>query len=109
MSNSNIKNDFQTFLIKQGYKTLTPSGNKSTVYDYIKRIDFVCEIEKYNWKNLGDNIDQILYDYGPSGIKANLGAKSHNAVISAIKFLQKIKIVRNPHISQIKTIFQMKI
>ena len=85
MSNSNIKNDFQTFLIKQGYKTLTPSGNKSTVYDYIKRIDFVCEIEKYNWKNLGDNIDQILYDYGPSGIKANLGAKSHNAVISALK------------------------
>ncbi len=36
----NIKSSFQEFLIKQGYKITTPSGNPSTVYDYKKKNRF---------------------------------------------------------------------
>lgn len=82
---NNIKSSFQEFLIKQGYKITTPSGNPSTVYDYKKRIDFVCEIENITWEQLAENIDSIINLYEPSGAKSMLGAKSHNAVISALK------------------------
>ena len=57
---NNIKSSFQEFLIKQGYKITTPSGNPSTVYDYKKRIDFVCEIENITWEQLAENIDSII-------------------------------------------------
>ena len=82
---NNIKSSFQEFLIKQGYKITTTSGNPSTVYDYKKRIDFVCEIENITWEQLAENIDSIINLYEPSGAKSMLGAKSHNAVISALK------------------------
>ena len=82
---NNIKSSFQEFLIKQGYKITTPSGNPSTVYDYKKRIDLFCEIENITWGQLAENIDSIINLYEPSGAKSMLGAKSHNAVISALK------------------------
>ena len=45
-----MKEQFCQFLINKGYKVVTPSGNPSTVYDYLKRIDKVCEWELMdNW------------------------------------------------------------
>lgn len=40
-----LKAEFEQYLIKQGYSVITPSGNPSTVYDYIKRLDKVIEWE----------------------------------------------------------------
>lgn len=80
-----LREQFYQFLLKEGFSDKTPSGNPSTTYDYLKRIDFVCENESLNWESLAQNIDTILNDYGATGIKAELGAKSHNAVFSALK------------------------
>ena len=33
-----MKKGFENFLVKQGYKLTTPSGNASTVYDYLKYV-----------------------------------------------------------------------
>lgn len=85
MNDVEIKNAYKQFLINQGYSLKTPSGHNSTVYDYQKRIDYVCEIENFDWEKLAENIDSILLEYSPDGIKAELGAKSHGAVISALK------------------------
>ncbi len=80
-----MKKQFEAFLIRKGYKQYTPSGNPSTVYDYIKRIDKVCEWESITWQTLAANISIILPQYDVGGIKEDFGHKSHNAVISALR------------------------
>lgn len=80
-----MKKEFETFLVSKGYKQNTPSGNPSTVYDYIKRIDKVCKWEGITLQNLADNIRIILPQYDFGGIKEELGQKSHSAFISALR------------------------
>lgn len=49
--------NFKNYLIQKGYSEYTPSGNPSTVYDYVKRINKICERERISIKQLADNID----------------------------------------------------
>lgn len=81
----NMKKQFEEYLINKGYKQTTPSGQPSTVYDYIKRIDRVCEWENITLEQLSDSIQEILYQYDIGGEKENLGKISHNAVINALR------------------------
>lgn len=80
-----IKKQFENYLINKGYKQITPSGNPSTVYDYIKRIDKVCELEDLTWLELANSIIMVLPQYDVGGNKENLGRVSHNAVICALR------------------------
>ncbi len=80
-----MKNEFEQFLIKKGYKQYTPSGNKSTVYSYIKSIDSVSEWENTDWHGLAENISLYLTQYDEGGTKKELGAKSHNTIICALR------------------------
>lgn len=80
-----MKNQFEKYLINQGYSLTTPSGNPSTVYDYQKRIDKVCEWENCSWETLALNISVIVVLYDVGGAKEELGNKSHRAVINALK------------------------
>ena len=80
-----MRKEFERFLINKGYKEYTPSGHPSTVYDYIKRIDSVCLWENTDWNGLANKIARILPKYEQGGAKAHLGAKSHNAVKSALR------------------------
>lgn len=85
MSDLLLKDEFKSFLIQKGYKQVTPSGHPSTVFDYLKRIQFVCDEERLNWKQLASNISTIRMMYDTNGVKSDLGKISHNAVISALK------------------------
>lgn len=91
-----MKDKFEEYLIKQGYSITTPSGNPSTVYDYLKRIDKVCEWENTTWAGLVENIGVILNQYDVGGSKEDLGRTSHSAVINALRrfsdFLQLYKL-----------------
>lgn len=80
-----MKDQFRSYLVKQGYSVTTPTGNPSTVYDYVKRIDRVCEWENTTWTGLARNIDAIVSMYNVSGSKEGFGRKSHYAVINALK------------------------
>ncbi|UZQ52389.1 hypothetical protein [Clostridium kluyveri] len=51
-----MKKQFEEYLINKGYKQTTPSGQPSTVYDYMKRIDRVCDWENMNWEQLADSV-----------------------------------------------------
>lgn len=88
-----MKNQFQEWLIKQGYSITTKSGNPSTVYDYQKRIEKVCEWEGTTWEGLAININTVIAQYDQGGSKAELGRQSHGAVINALRrfseFLKK--------------------
>ena len=89
-----MKKEFEVFLIDKGYKQYTPSGNPSTVYDYMKRIDKVCEWENITLQNLFENIKIILPQYDLGGIKEDHGKKSHSAVISALRCFAEFTSVK---------------
>lgn len=74
-----MKEELKKHLIESGYKEWTLSGNPSTVYDYIKRIDNICEQESVLLEKLANDVQNYLEQYGIGGIKENLGKKSHNA------------------------------
>jgi len=80
-----MEKQFEAFLIRKGYKQFTASGLPSTVYAYLKSIDKICEWERVSWQNLAANISVYLRQYDVGGIKEELGRKSHNTYISALK------------------------
>lgn len=83
-----MKRNFEKYLIGQGYKEYTPSGNKSTVYDYSHRIDVVCQWEHIDWDTLAQTISIVLPQYEIGGCKEQFGAKSHNSVRCALRCFQ---------------------
>jgi len=80
-----MRQQFEEYLMKRGYSRTTPSGSPSTVYDYVKRIDKVCEWEETTWQGLARNIQMVLAQYEAGGIKEDYGNQSHRAVINALK------------------------
>lgn len=80
-----MKKRFRKYLIDEGYSEYTPSGNPSTVYNYPNRVNTICKWEKIDWETLSQKIDIILPQYKAGGVKEELGKKSHNAFISALK------------------------
>jgi hypothetical protein len=87
-SKSHTLENFKTYLIKQGYSELTPSGNPSTVYDYGKRVENILERERISILKLAENIDFYVSKYDTYGIEAEYGNKSHRAIINALKRFQ---------------------
>lgn len=84
-----MRDEFLEYLIECGYKTVTPSGKPSTAYDYVNRIDKVCEYEQMTYDTLASNIERIVVEYDVGGSKETLGKASHNAVINALRRFQE--------------------
>lgn len=83
--------NFRRYLVQQGYSEYTPSGNPSTVYDYLKRIEKICERERISIKQLSDNIGYYVKKYGTFGSEEDFGKRSHNAFISALKRFEEFR------------------
>lgn len=83
-SNALLRKEFEDYLVNQGYKKYTPSGNPSTVYAYIKGIDFVCAEEYLDWAELAQNISEVIPRYDWGGTKETQGNKSHRTIINAL-------------------------
>ena len=64
-----LKN-FKDFLIEQGYSEFTPSGKPSTVYDYVKRVEKICDRENITIISMSNNIGFYVERYGPTGYEA---------------------------------------
>jgi hypothetical protein len=80
-----ILKNFEIYLIEKGYSKLTPSGHPSTVYDYGKRVNTICEKEAISINYLSENIDFYVSKYDDFGSEAEFGNKSHRAYINALK------------------------
>ena len=81
--------NFKNYLIDEGYREYTKhSGKPSTVYDYVKRVEKICERENISIHKLSENISFYVEEYGPTGNESEFGKKSHNAFISALKQFQ---------------------
>lgn len=77
---------FKKFLIGKGYKQTTPSGNPSTVYDYLKRIHKISEAYNFNIYEIEDiaKLEKIKRELDKDGINQDLGNRSHRAVYNAM-------------------------
>ena len=80
-----MKELFEEYLVARGYSCRTPEGKPSTVYDYIGRIEKVCQWEGCTWETLAENIDNLISAYDAGGINESRGCQSHRAVINALK------------------------
>lgn len=87
---------FEDYLRDRNYSEWTPSGHRSTVYDYPFRIDTICRDEGYvrddgtsDWRALASNINTLIEEYDKGGMKEQLGSKSNNAPINALKRLSE--------------------
>ncbi|MGB7606724.1 MAG: hypothetical protein WBL93_14735 [Lutisporaceae bacterium] len=80
-----MKEQFQKYLIARGYSVKTPAGNPSTVYDYQKRINKICEWENTTWAGLAANIGAFVFLYDVGGEKEEQGKESKSAYINALK------------------------
>ncbi|WP_418894713.1 hypothetical protein [Limibacterium fermenti] len=76
---------FKKYLIEKGYKLTTPSGNPSTVYDYVNRVRQVCNRENISEETLAQNINLYVKKYDINGQEAEFGKQSHYSVINALK------------------------
>lgn len=85
---SNKLENFEQYLINEGYSKHTSSGKPSTVYDYSKRVEKICERESITIDKLKENIDFYVSKYDDYGSESDFGNKSHRANINALKRLQ---------------------
>ena len=80
---------FRQHLISEGYSEMTPSGNKSTVYDYSMRVSCIMEWEGLSWEELVRDISTIEQKYDIGGEKEDIGKKSHSAYINALRAFRR--------------------
>lgn len=82
---SPVATAFESYLIMEGYKIETDSGNPSTVYSYINAVESVLEEEGFSWDALKNHISATVSKYDVGGAKELFGAKSNKTVINALK------------------------
>lgn len=86
--NSPTLENFRIYLIQKGYTEFTPTGNNSTVYDYVNRVRNILDREKISIQNLATNIDSYVEKYDVDGKESEYGKRGHNSVINALKRFQ---------------------
>lgn len=84
-----MEEKFKEFLKSEGYSEYTPSGNKSTVYDYLMRVKRIKEWEHLTWDSFVENASRIVTLYDIGGAKEDIGRKSHNAFINALRAFER--------------------
>lgn len=62
---ADLRDDFKHWLIKQGLSEKTKTGRAGTVYEYIRRIDNLCnkiykDYSIHSWQKLAENIYPVL-------------------------------------------------
>ena len=76
---------YEKYLIENGYRIESDSGNPSTVYSYGNAVDKVVENEGLTWNSLANDINNIVPKYDAGGVYEDIGLKSNKTVINALK------------------------
>lgn len=85
---------FSKYLHDKGYSDFSENGNPSTTYNYSSRVDKVCKDEGFsNWDDFALHINDIIAEYGESGIKSEIGAQSHGSVLKALELFREFYVV----------------
>lgn len=76
---------FQRYLVGRGLSVESRRGNPTTVYAYTNAVDHVRAEEGLTWDGLKKGIGGILVKYDQGGARSELGARSKNTVINALR------------------------
>ena len=76
---------FRKYLIENGYKVYTPSGQPSVVFQYAREVEIILENERMSIEAFNSRINEICFLYDIGGAKQKLGEKGHRRVINALK------------------------
>ena len=76
------------YVIDNGYKIESDSGNPSTVYAYGNAVEKILETEGLSWSDLAKDIDNLVNIYGENGPKWAIGKKSNETYINALRRFQ---------------------
>ena len=79
-----IQNEYEAYLISEGYSVETPVGNPSTVTSYAVAVEKVCANENLTWQELAEKISEIIPIYDVGGAKEHIGNKSNRTIINAL-------------------------
>ena len=80
------KEDFISYLKKEGYKEWSQKGNETTIKSYVYSIERVMKIEQVDtWSEFTDHIQDCLFKYGEYGEMRDFGKESNSTVINALK------------------------
>ena len=80
-----LATSYEKYLIENGYRVESDSGNPSTVYSYGNAVDKVVENEGLTWNSLANDINNIIPKYDAGGVYEDIGLKSNKTVINALK------------------------
>jgi hypothetical protein len=80
-----LATSYEKYLIENGYRIESDSGNPSTVYSYGNAVDKVVENEGLTWNSLANDINNIVPKYDAGGVYEDIGLKSNKTVINALK------------------------
>lgn len=84
---------FEIYLIMEGYKVETDSGDPSTVYSYLNAVESVLAEEGLTWDALKANISALVSKYDVGGVKELFDAKSNKTVINALRRYEEFVMV----------------
>lgn len=78
---------YDAYLRVRGYCTETPNGNTSIVGFYVNAVQNIMEKEHMDFSMMLNNAENLIYEYGPEGVKRESGHIGHNTWISALRRL----------------------
>jgi hypothetical protein len=84
---------FEIYLIMEGYRVETDSGDPSTVYSYLNAVESVLAEEGLTWDALKANISALVSKYDVGGVKELFDAKSNKTVINALRRYEEFVMV----------------
>ena len=86
--------EFEKYLINRGYKEFSANASKSTVFDYVWRINKICEKEKITLDELSKNIQKYMELYKPGADRWNtISSRSHQSYWNALRNYRKFVLV----------------
>lgn len=81
----NMEKDFESFMRINGYSKKSLNGDKSTIYSYITSVKSIMKDEGLDWDTLYKQISSIVPMYDIGGKKEDIGNKSNNTIINALR------------------------
>ena len=84
-----IQTQYEAYLEAAGYPVVGISGNDSTVPQYSRAVEKVVEREGLSWKQLADDIANIVKKYDKDGAEEDYGNRGNKTVINALKRFQE--------------------
>lgn len=79
------KSNFVEYLVERGYKKYTPSGNRSTAFQYADGVEKVRQRERLTETEMTKNIGMLIKKYDIVGMESEFGSRGHGTIINALK------------------------